>query len=168
VRFLPTTLGPAASVRDDVLMHQLDQIHAGGPLQKKVKSEREIRDMSLSAIAKAMREEDDVPIKNNHWHRMQYQNLFTGFDFVSWLVREFRDVSSWSQGVEVGVEVGVRLQHEGLFEHCRGHHSFFDGHYFYRLIGVSSLRTTYNPRSDQAEAIIYHDIIHKPSDRVPL
>ncbi|KAF9008542.1 hypothetical protein BDZ89DRAFT_1078965 [Hymenopellis radicata] len=129
VRFLPTTLSPAASVRDDVLMLQLDQIHAAGPLQKKVKSEREIGDMSLSAIAKAMREDDGVPIKNNHWHRMQYQNSFTGFDFVSWLVREFRDVSSRSQGVEVG----VRLQHEGFF---------LDGHYFYRLIGEYAVPST--------------------------
>ncbi|KAF8999890.1 hypothetical protein BDZ89DRAFT_1147525 [Hymenopellis radicata] len=72
VRFLPTTLSPAASVRDDVLMHQR-------PLQKKVKSEREIGDMSLSTIAKAMREDDGVPIENNHWHRMQYQNSFTEF-----------------------------------------------------------------------------------------
>ncbi|KAF8990655.1 hypothetical protein BDZ89DRAFT_1151848 [Hymenopellis radicata] len=49
------------------------------PLQKKVKSEREIGDMSLSVIAKAMREDDGVPIENNHWHCMQYQNSFTGF-----------------------------------------------------------------------------------------
>lgn len=123
VRFLPTTLNPAASVRDDALMQQLAQIHEAGPLQKKIKSEREIGDMSLAAIAKAMRDDDGVPIKTNYWHHSQYQNSFTGFDFVNWLIREFRDVSSRSQGLEVG----IRLQNEGLFEHCKGKHSFLDG-----------------------------------------
>ncbi|KAJ7706855.1 hypothetical protein B0H17DRAFT_1001281 [Mycena rosella] len=131
VRFLWTTLNPAVSVLDETLVEQLDQIHAAGPLRKKMKSEREIGDMSLAAIAKAMREEDGVPIKHNQWHRSQYPNSFTGFDFVSWLVREFRDVSSRAQGTEWG----IKLEEQGLFEHCRGHHAFLDGHYFYRLKG---------------------------------
>lgn len=123
VHFLPTTLDPAMSVLDDALMDQLDQIHAAGPLKKKMKSEREINEMSLSAIAKGMREEDGVPIKHYHWHTTQYPNSFTGFDFVSWLVREFRDVSSRAQAVEWG----VKLQEQNLFEHCRGQHNFLDG-----------------------------------------
>jgi hypothetical protein len=123
VRFLPTTLNPAVSVLDEALLEQLDQIHAAGPLRKKMKSEREIGDMALAAIAKAMRAEDGVPIKHNQWHRSQYPNSFTGFDFVSWLVREFRDVSSRAQGTEWG----IKLEEQGLFEHCRGHHAFLDG-----------------------------------------
>lgn len=122
-RFLPTTLSPAMSVLDETLMDQLDAIHAAGPLRKKMKSEREIADMSLSTIAKAMREEDGVPIKHNHWHKSQYPDSFTGFDFVSWLVREFRDVSSRAQGAEWG----AKLQEQGLFEHVRDHHGFLDG-----------------------------------------
>ncbi|KAG7448312.1 uncharacterized protein BT62DRAFT_1059883 [Guyanagaster necrorhizus] len=141
VRFLPTTHSPAASVLDNALMDQLDQIHAAGPLRKKMKSEREIGDMSLASIAKAMREEDGVPIKHNQWHRSRYPDSFTGFDFVSWLCREFRDVSSRSQGTEWG----IRLQEQGLFEHVRGHHNFLDGHYFYRLIGEYAIPST--PRS---------------------
>ncbi|KAJ7685756.1 hypothetical protein DFH06DRAFT_1159278 [Mycena polygramma] len=138
VRFLPTTLNPAVSVLDEALLEQLDQIHAAGPLRKKMKSEREIGEMSLAAIAKAMRAEDGVPIKHNQWHRSQYPNSFTGFDFVSWLVREFRDVSSRAQGVEWG----IKLEEQGLFEHCRGHHTFLDGHYFYRLKGDYAVPVT--------------------------
>ncbi|KAJ7481036.1 hypothetical protein B0H11DRAFT_1230530 [Mycena galericulata] len=138
VRFLWTTLNPAVSVLDEALMEQLDQIHAAGPLRKKMKSEREIGDMSLAAIAKAMREDDGVPIKHYQWHRMQYPNSFTGFDFVSWLVREFRDVSSRAQGTEWG----IKLEEQGLFEHCRGHHGFLDGHYFYRLKGDYAVMMT--------------------------
>lgn len=123
VRLLHTTLDPAASVLDEDLMDNLDQVHAAGPLRKKMKSEREIADMPLSAIAKAMREEGAVPIKFYQWHHSQYPNSFTGYDFVSWLVREFRDVSSRAQAAEWGVQ----FQEQGLFEHCRGRHTFLDG-----------------------------------------
>lgn len=123
VRFLPTTLGPAHSVLDESLMSQLDEIHAAGPLKKKMKSEREIADMSLPAIAKAMRDDDGVPIKLHRWHRKKYLDSFTGFDFVSWLVREFRDVSSREQGTEWG----AKLLDQGLFIHCTGRHGFLDG-----------------------------------------
>ena len=57
-----------------------------------MKSERDIGDMSLSAIAKAMREDDGVPIKEHRWHGRRYANSFTGTQFVSWLVREFCDI----------------------------------------------------------------------------
>ncbi|KAG6829875.1 hypothetical protein H0H92_003220 [Tricholoma furcatifolium] len=135
VRLLPTTLGPALSVRDAALMDQLDQIHAAGPLRKKMKSERDIADMSLHAIAKAMREDGGVPIKDYHWHRSYYPSSFTGYDMVSWLVREFRDVSSRAQATEFG----VKFLEQGLFEHCRKLHGFLDGHYFYRLKGEYSV-----------------------------
>ncbi|THU87258.1 hypothetical protein K435DRAFT_821688 [Dendrothele bispora CBS 962.96] len=158
-RFLPTTLSPAASVLDENLMAQLDQIHAAGPLRKKLKSEREIGEMTLAAIAKAMREEDGVPIKHNHWHRTKYPDSFTGFDFVSWLAREFRDVNSRVQGVEWG----NKLQAQGLFEHVRGHHNFLDGHYFYRLkpefaVPSTPSRTWFRSRHGVAE-----DTISRPS-----
>lgn len=123
VRFLPTTLNPAYCILDESLMSQLDEIYAAGPLKKKMKSEREIADMSLSAIAKAMRDDDGVPIKFHRWHRKKYPDSFTGFDFVSWLVREFRDVSSREQGVEWG----TKLLDQGLFIHCTGRHGFLDG-----------------------------------------
>ncbi|KZT08675.1 uncharacterized protein LAESUDRAFT_48935 [Laetiporus sulphureus 93-53] len=131
VRFITTDMEPVACILDESLIAQLDEIHAKGPLRKKTKSERDIADMSLAAIAKAMREEEGVPIKEHRWHGRKYPNSFLGSDFVSWLVREFRDISSREQGVDVG----NKLQERGLFEHCRGAHGFLDGHYFYALKG---------------------------------
>nr|GAT60204.1 predicted protein [Mycena chlorophos] len=138
VRFLWTTLNPAVSVLDEALMEQLDQIHTAGPLKKNMRSEKEISDMSLVNIAKAMRSEGGVPIKHYVWHKTQYPNAFTGHDFVSWLVREFSDVSSRSQATEWG----LKLEEQGLFEHCRGNHTFLDGHYFYRFKGEYSVPMT--------------------------
>ncbi|KAF8899598.1 hypothetical protein CPB84DRAFT_1681083 [Gymnopilus junonius] len=154
VRFLPTTLDPAMSVLDEALMDHLDQIHAQGPLRKKMKSERDISEMPLAAIAKAMREEDGLPIKNYHWHGSQYPDSFIGYDFVTWLVREFRDVSSRAQATDWG----VKLLEQGLFEHCRGYHSFLDGHYYYRLKGEYSVHMTpkswFTGRRNTDEAIV--------------
>lgn len=123
VRFLPTDLGPTQCIQDETLISQLDEIHAAGPLRKKAKSERDIADMSLQNIAKAMREDDGVPMKDRRWHGKTYPSCFTGTDFVSWLVREFRDVPTREQATEWG----AKLQDQGLFEHCRGTHGFLDG-----------------------------------------
>ena len=123
VRFVTTDLGPAQCVLDDSVVAQVDEIQALGPLKKKVKSDRDIGDMSLNNIAKAMREEDGVPIKEHKWHGRRYTNSFTGAQFVAWLVREFRDVSSREQATEWG----AKLMEQGLFDHCRGTHGFLDG-----------------------------------------
>ncbi|TBU46873.1 hypothetical protein BD309DRAFT_562741 [Dichomitus squalens] len=131
VRFITTDLGPAECILDEGITAQLDEIHASGPLKKKVKSERDIADMSLPAIAKAMREDDGVLIKEHRWHGRKYPNSFTGTQFVSWLVREFRDISNREQATEWG----AKLMEQGLFDHCRGRHGFLDGHYFYILRG---------------------------------
>ncbi|KAL4067845.1 hypothetical protein V8B97DRAFT_1402205 [Scleroderma yunnanense] len=168
VRFLPTTLGPVQSIMDESLMVQLDEIHAAGPLKKK-KSDKDIADMTLAAIAKAMRDEDGVPIKLHKWHRTIYQDSFTGIDFVSWLVREFRDVSSREQGAEWG----SKLLEQGLFIHCTGRHGFLDGHYFYQLSGeyatVSTPRGGWfnKPRQPPNEEAIAGRGYHLPNQSKP-
>ena len=138
VRFLPTDLGPAPCVLDEALMNRLDEIHALGPLKKNMKSEKEISQMSLGAIAKAMREDPvSLPIKDYRWHGRVHVDAFSGSDFVNWLVKEFRDVSSKDQAVEVG----ARLQAQGLFDHARRTHGFLDGQvvfFFFALTGHSS------------------------------
>jgi hypothetical protein len=122
-RFVETTLDPAYCVLDDGLMTQIEELHARGPLKKKRLSERSLEDMSLGAIARAMREEGGVLIKDHKWHGTEYPDSFTGREFVSWLVREFKDVSTREQGVEQG----NRLLALGLFEHSRGAHGLMDG-----------------------------------------
>ncbi|KAI0766343.1 hypothetical protein BD413DRAFT_481025 [Trametes elegans] len=164
VRLIPTDLGPAQCVQDESIVAQLDEIHASGPLRKKVKSEKDISDMSLTAIARAMREEDGVPIKEHSWHGRKYANSFTGTQFVSWLVREFRDVSNREQATEWG----ARLMEQGLFDHCRGTHGFLDGrvllhssltcncsHYFYVLRGEYIIPVT--PRASWFSRPNKHD-----------
>ncbi|KAI5117310.1 hypothetical protein M0805_005538 [Coniferiporia weirii] len=129
LRFLPTYLGPTASVVDEHIVSQLEEVMASGPLGKKIRSERDLADMNLPALAKLMREDRGLPIKDHKWHKRLYEDSFTGYDFTTWLCREFRDVSTRDQAQEWG----IKLLEQGLFEHCRGMHGFLDGHYFYRL-----------------------------------
>ncbi|TFK30294.1 hypothetical protein FA15DRAFT_726373 [Coprinopsis marcescibilis] len=138
VRFLQTTLDPATCVLDESLVESINQVHEMGPLRINMKSEREFSELSFSQIAAAMKE--DGLIKNHHWHKALYYNSFTGAEFVSWLVREFRDVNSR----EHGTEWGVKCFEKGLIEHCRAAHPFLDGHYYYRLKGESSGPVTPN------------------------
>ncbi|CDO75228.1 hypothetical protein BN946_scf184895.g8 [Trametes cinnabarina] len=125
VRLIPTDLGPAQCVQDESIIAQLDEIHAAGPLRKKVKSEKDISDMSLPAIAKAMREDDGVPIKEHSWHGRKYANSFTGTQFVTWLVREFRDISNREQATEWGAKLMEQVPKA----------DFETRHYFYVLRG---------------------------------
>lgn len=129
-RFLPTYLGPAASILDENITAQLEEIHATGPLKKKKHSDKFFQEYSLSAIGKAMREEDGVPIKDHRWHGSLYPDSFTGANLTSWLVREFSDISTREQAVEAGAS----LHTQGLFEHCRKHHGFIDGLDLFSLI----------------------------------
>ncbi|KAG9009263.1 vacuolar membrane-associated protein iml1 [Tulasnella sp. JGI-2019a] len=144
-RFLLTTLGPSACVLDEGLISQLGDIHAAGPLKKKRSSMKCVEDTPLATLAKAMKEEDGVPIKDNVWHRVVHPDSFTGYDFVSWLVREYKDVGTRDQGTAWGQS----LMHQGLLEHCKGNHGFLDGHYYYRLkeeyaVSVKPLRPVTN------------------------
>ena len=126
IRFLPTYLGPTACVIDEHVVSELEEIHSAGPLGKKPKSDRDIADLSLPALAKLIltkAENGGLGVRDHRWHTNVYQDSFTGYDFVTWLVREFRDVSTREQGAEWG----TKLQEQGLFEHCRGRYPFFDG-----------------------------------------
>jgi len=60
---------------------------------------------------------------------------------VSWLVREFTDISTRDEAVQCG----QRLLEQGVIEHFRRKHGFLDGHYFYQIVGETTLPNT--PRS---------------------
>jgi DEP domain-containing protein 5 len=123
VKFVHTTLSPVASVLDELVLTELDRVHAAGPLKKNMQSNREIAGMSLVDVARAMRESDGITIKTNVWLQRSYYDSFTGTDFVNWLLREFKDVSNRPQATELG----VRFLEQGLFIHCKGSHGFLDG-----------------------------------------
>ncbi|CAD6888971.1 unnamed protein product [Tilletia laevis] len=133
LRFIPTSLDPAASVHDENFMRALEQF-----VQERAK-ERErdavpakakrLADLSLEEIVKDMWKEDGLKIHDRLWHRYWYSDAFTGAEFVTWLCRKFDDVRSR----EDAVEWGTKLQELGLFEHAGSARGFIDGHSFYSV-----------------------------------
>ncbi|KAG8854645.1 vacuolar membrane-associated protein iml1 [Serendipita sp. 411] len=133
VKFLPTTLDPVSSLSDDALMSKLAEIHESGPLKKKPNNSRTIEATAgdLMALASLMRHpEDGLSIRDNKWHNATYHDSFTGEEFVSWLLREFQDVSTREQGAEWG----SKLEQMKFLRHGRHYHGFIDGHYYYRIL----------------------------------
>ncbi|PWN51551.1 hypothetical protein IE53DRAFT_46245 [Violaceomyces palustris] len=135
-RFLPTSLDPATSVHDEEFMKQMIAIEEEMNAQASARqsgrhsrrAQKTLAGRALEAIAKDMRS-DGLKISDRLWNKINYADAFTGADLVTWLCMEYVDVRSR----EEAVEVGCKLQEDGLFEHVHKSHGFLDGHYFYRL-----------------------------------
>ena len=125
VRFVPTTLDPVASVSDETIIAKLDEIHEAGPLKKKANTTRTIESTAtdLMGLANLMRQPGGLKIRDNKWHNALYTDSFTGEEFVSWLLRDFQDISTREQGAEWG----AKLEQKKFLKHCRNYHGFIDG-----------------------------------------
>lgn len=72
---------------------------------------------------------DKLTLVNRKWHWKKHLNCFIGSEMVSWLVKNFLDISTRDEAVAYG----QNLMKEGLFHHVLNTHSFLDGHYFYQF-----------------------------------
>ena len=123
LRFVATTLEPAASVLDAAVSERIDQLHRDGPLGKR-NTRGTLGNLSPAQLAAMMRESPkDIPIRHYRWHSNSYPDAFTGSDLVSWFIREFKDVNTREQAVDLA----VNFHRRGLFTHCRDRHPFLDG-----------------------------------------
>lgn len=123
LRFVATTLGPAACVLDAAVTERIEQLHRDGPLGKR-NNRGAVSNLGPAQLAAIMREAPkDIPIRNYRWHNNTYHDAFTGSDLVSWLVREFKDVHTREQAAEIA----ANFHHQRLFTHCRDRHGFLDG-----------------------------------------
>ncbi|UZJ56765.1 hypothetical protein CBS101457_006085 [Exobasidium rhododendri] len=135
LRFIPTSLDPAMSTRDEEFMkrvevaHQDDSNESQSRKPKKDKT-RCVKDLSYVELVKEMYSlATGLKINDRLWNRIMYRESFSGADFITWLCREFDDVKTR----EEGTEWGNRLIKEGVLQHVNDYHGFLDGHYFYRL-----------------------------------
>jgi hypothetical protein len=136
LRFIPTSLDPAASFHDADFMRQMtaaiEESNARDASFRRDRSagggrRRPIKDLDLRSIAVEMRSDSSgLRINDKFWQRVLYEDSFTGADLVTWLCRNFPDVKMRDDAVEVG----ARLLREGLFEHVNRAHGFLDGYYF--------------------------------------
>ncbi|KAI0324779.1 hypothetical protein GY45DRAFT_1391204 [Cubamyces sp. BRFM 1775] len=160
VRFIPTDLGPAQCVQGESITAQLDEIHASGPLKKKVKSEKDISDLSLAAIAKAMREDDGVLIKEHSWHGRRGTHGFLDGHYFHVLPGEYivpvTPRGGWFSRPVKHEDVNAQSQNSPRTASGKKTKK--------RLIFSQSMIIDPRERSDQAESVVlHHDIIHNPA-----
>ncbi|KAJ9662401.1 vacuolar membrane-associated protein iml1 [Coniosporium apollinis] len=85
--------------------------------------------IDLKKLAQDIQSTKDIPLEDRRWHLKLHYNCFIGTDLTSWLLRNFSDV----QTREEAVELGNSLMKQGLFQHVQGKHPFLDGNFFYTI-----------------------------------
>ncbi|MCJ1341804.1 vacuolar membrane-associated protein iml1 [Bachmanniomyces sp. S44760] len=92
--------------------------------------------LNLQSLAPIIQGERGVRSVDRRWHWRLHQSSFIGFELVTWLLNNFRDVDTRAEAVELGNE----LMNAGLFEHVEKRHELRDGNYFYRFAGEYRIR----------------------------
>lgn len=88
------------------------------------------KSISLEDLAAEMRGAMGLQFRDRRWHWKHFKHVFTGHDFVVWLVKTFADINNAEEAEQFGVE----LMRKGLIRHPENRHPFIQGHYFYELI----------------------------------
>lgn len=151
LRFIPTSLDPAMSLRDIAFMKQVESAREEDSVEQELRKQRRgkpnithttrLSETSLVDLVNLMYESADLKINDRLWNRTLYRESFSGTDFVTWLCHEFVDVNSRA----IATEWGERLLKDGVLRHVHDYHGFLDGHYF-----VSSLCTLWVSEVDSS------------------
>ncbi|KAF2816176.1 uncharacterized protein BDZ99DRAFT_494049 [Mytilinidion resinicola] len=80
-------------------------------------------------LAEDLQGEKGIPIVDRRWHFRLHYHCFIGFDFVSWILQNFKDIETRDEAVELGNQ----LMKKGLFQHVQKKHQFRDGNFFYQI-----------------------------------
>lgn len=85
---------------------------------------------TLSVLAQEMQTpKTGLIVSDIRWHWKMYKHCFQGSNLVSWLLRNFEDISTEEEAEDYGNE----LMRQGLFVHAENRHPFRNGHYMYRF-----------------------------------
>lgn len=85
--------------------------------------------IKLGLLAQQLQGENGLKLVDRTWHFKIHPHCFLGSELVSWLIKNFEDISTREEAVEYGQSLKTR----GLFDHVERRHGFLDGHYFYEF-----------------------------------
>ncbi|KAF2143834.1 uncharacterized protein K452DRAFT_163184 [Aplosporella prunicola CBS 121167] len=97
----------------------------------------------LNKLAQDLQGEKGIQMTDRRWHLRLHLSCFVGFDLTTWLIKNFKDVETREQAVELGNE----LMRKGLFQHVQKKHHFRDGNFFYHIASEYRL-----PRSNASSS----------------
>jgi hypothetical protein len=85
--------------------------------------------IDIKKLAEELQGEKGIPMLDRRWHWRLHYNCFLGFDLTSWLLSNFRDVTTRDEAVHLGNQ----LMDKGLFQHVQKRHQFRDGNFFFQI-----------------------------------
>ena len=85
--------------------------------------------LNLKKLAETIQGEKGVRMLDRRWHLRLHDSCFIGMELTSWLLENFRDISTREEAESLGKD----LMKAGLFKHVERRHDFRDGNYFYQI-----------------------------------
>lgn len=90
------------------------------------------RDSKTKDIASALQDpRGGVKIMDRRWHFRMFNDVFTGTEFVDWIIGQVEEITTREQAVQFGNSLMQRKP--PLFFSATRRHSFLDGNYFYSI-----------------------------------
>jgi hypothetical protein len=130
-----TTMDPSAYVASDVMRAAMTVSRAHNSsnlLSSIIISQGLTRDSRSKDIANALQDpKGGVKIMDRRWHFRMFRDVFTGTEFVDWIIGQIEDITTREQAVQFGNSLMQRKP--PLFHSATKRHSFLDGNYFYTL-----------------------------------
>jgi hypothetical protein len=89
-------------------------------------------DSRTKEIAAALQDpKGGVKIMDRRWHFRMFSDVFTGTEFVDWIIGQIEEITTREQAVQFGNTLMQRQP--PLFHSATKRHSFLDGNYFYSI-----------------------------------
>lgn len=133
-----TTMDPSAYVASDAMratlpvsLHESKSTH-GNILSSIIIGQGLTRDSRSKDIAVALQDpKGGVKIMDRRWHFRMFSDVFTGTEFVDWIIGQIEEITTREQAVQFGNSLMQRKP--PLFHSATKRHSFLDGNYFYHV-----------------------------------
>lgn len=131
-----TTMDPSAFVRSEAIKMSSHTSETGSKshtsILSSIISQGLSRDSKSKDIALALQDpKEGIRIMDRRWHFRLFTEVFTGTEFVDWIIIQFEDITTREQAVQFG---NVLMQRKPpLFLSSTKRHTFLDGNYFYTL-----------------------------------
>ncbi|GAN09146.1 conserved hypothetical protein [Mucor ambiguus] len=154
-----TTMDPSAYVASDamratlpVALHESKSTH-GNILSSIIIGQGLTRDSRSKDIAIALQDpKGGVKIMDRRWHFRMFSDVFTGTEFVDWIIGQIEEITTREQAVQFGNSLMQRKP--PLFHSATKRHSFLDGNYFYHVNEEFAIKKStkqqQSPRKDSA------------------
>jgi hypothetical protein len=119
------------------------------------------RDSRSKEIAAALQDpKGGVKIIDRRWHFRMFNDVFTGTEFVDWIIGQIEEITTREQAVQFGNSLMQRKP--PLFSSATKRHSFLDGNYFYCIneefsIEKKKSKLQHRKASNNSDTIIWKE-----------